>query len=277
MATRKTARKTKQSIDEMPDETPVETSVENPHKGELTTREARARLGGMSASKFSRVLREFGIEPSSNDRGVLRYDAEHVEEMADRLGLNEPSEDPRDLTIRAQQDQLEFMRNYVELLQESERKAMVLLRDENDNIRKLRAEEQRAYLEAIVTTQEAIDRKHERELEMSVASAEQNRKDEAMRYLQMAGSAVLSKVGGNSTQTQLVTRLAAKLDDDDARALAATFELTKEEYSVLQSIRGKSGEDYDLVQRLMRPEEPSPQPQPSTGERKPRSSLSPKV
>ncbi len=121
-------------------------------------------MGGISPQQWSRLLKEHTIPTKVDDRGVPRYDADIIEALRDKLGFS-LSEDPRDRAIASLHEENESLRRYVKELNDHSLKVTHLLRDENDNIRKMRGEEQAQHLKALIATQEALDLTQERNID----------------------------------------------------------------------------------------------------------------
>ena len=141
----------------------------------ITSRECRLILGGISPQQWSRVLKEHTVPNKIDERGVPRYDADIIEALRDKLGFA-VSEDPRDRAIAALHEENDSLRRYTKDVNEYALRIMNVLRDENDSVRKMRAEEQAQHLKALIATQEALDLSAEREIMRAQQAGDEQRK-----------------------------------------------------------------------------------------------------
>jgi len=232
---------------------PAETASEEPSEEWLSTREARMRIGNISPSKWERVRREFRLEGKTDEFGVLRYPSSAVDELADKLGIT--GDDPRDATIAAQRAEIESLRAYTLKMQESERELVKLLRDENENLRKLRAEEQKAHFEAILATQTALDRSAERQAELLRIESKEKRLEALTAMMapsfKKLGEQILSTVnvkqlGAPSMQE---TTLSTEKILAGASAYFASLAITAEQAGAFETVF--TSRQVALLQRAM--------------------------
>jgi hypothetical protein len=150
----------------------------------VSSSEARLTLGGMTKQKWWRVCREYSIKTQLVD-GMVKYDATRVDEVRERLGIatGETHDDPRDVALENFLEENRMLRGYVKELHESERAIVNILREENESLRKLRAVEQKAFLDSMLAMQEAMDHTAERELERKAVEFKQVKMTEGIEML----------------------------------------------------------------------------------------------
>lgn len=208
-------------------------------------------LLGVSRQRWQRLVAEHQLEVRTDDRGVQRFDPVVVEELGDRLGLT-AAQDSTVVALNVLRETIESMSEYVKLVQSSERETVKMLRDENDSLRKLRGEEQKAHWDAVVATQQALDMSEDRHAARQAQSAQEQRKDKLLTMaqpgLEKLAQQLLSTIGTKEDpRLAMLTNIVGKLGDDETAFVAVSMKLNKDEYTALQTLRGKTGDDYDTI------------------------------
>jgi hypothetical protein len=183
-----------------------------------TSRECQIFLGGISKQRWGRLLTEHAIPTQTDDRGVSRYSCDAIIDLGDRLGLSEQT-DSTATALNVLRETLEVMSDYVKQLQGSSFQVLTMLRDENDSLRKLRAEEQASHLSAIRATQEALDRSAERQQAIQQAEGAELRKSVILEYaIQTVAPKLLDQLQ-KSGHANRVIELVKTLDADQVAAI----------------------------------------------------------
>lgn len=167
-------KKTSKTVAE-PSETSEETAEETVW---ISSTQARLALGGVSRQRWHRLHREHAI-PSREVSGFAQYDADAVESLRVDLGIGDGN-DPRDRALASLQEQLDAAHEWakeafaiVGEAHKSEREVLGLLRAENDSMRSLRSVEQKAFLDNIIATQNALNESAARDI--ALRNAEHDR------------------------------------------------------------------------------------------------------
>lgn len=198
-----------------------------------TARECWTILG-ISRQRWQRLVVEQQLIAQTDDRGVQRFDPDLVEEIGERLGFGN-AQDSTVAAMNVLRDTIETMSDYVKLVQSSERETVRMLREENDSLRKLRAEEQAAYLKNLEATQEALDHSAERAQMLQHAQGIELRQSLALEWLMTKIGPKIIEQWQASGHTKKIIELVRALDDSQVEALKVL--VNDEQRAAIEALR----------------------------------------
>lgn len=199
-----------------------------------THRECQVFLGNISKQRWARIRAEHAIACQTDDRGVDRFSAQAVIDLGERLGLA-ASTDHNHVALEVLRDTIESQGEYVKLLQDNIIKVITVLRDENDSLRKLRAEEQAAHLKSLEATQEALDHSAERAQMLQHAQGIELRQSLALEWLMQKIGPKIMQQWEASGHVKKIVSLVQGLDNSQVEALKVL--VTDEQREAIESLR----------------------------------------
>lgn len=175
---------------------------------------------GVTRQKWQRIVAEHPteLEPKTDDRGIQRFNPDAVEEICDRFGFG-ASADASTIAITTLRETIESQTDYIKTLQSSEREYARMLREENDDLRKMRKEEQAAHLHALEATQEALDHSAERKAMLQAQEGSELRKSLALEWLTTKIGPKLIEQWRSSGAIKKIAAFVRKLSPDNVAAL----------------------------------------------------------
>lgn len=209
------------------------------------TKSRAAKILGKSVSTIIQMQKTGELHPVKDVDGNWRYDPDELAEFV-----------PEDAAsgMLSLTEAISHFRKQSEDLFGFALDCMRLLREENENMRMMRKEEQRAHLDAMVAKEEALNHSTERQVKLKAAESEAAWKQQAVTMAQPALSAILRKFStgkGANPEVAALSGILTRLTDDDVNALAVLGKMKPEEYEALQRLRGKTGDDTKMPESIL--------------------------
>lgn len=170
----------------------------------------------------------------SEDGGIPRWDPSVVDELAERYQLANPN-DAVTVAVTTMKEVMGTMSDYIKVLQGQNSALAQLLVTENDGLRKLRENEQKAHLEAMLATQEALDLSAERKMALLSQEGSEIRKATAVEWLtKVVGPKLLEQIQNSGASAKIV-ELARSLNTDQIEALRLV--VSAEQFAAIEQLR----------------------------------------
>jgi len=218
--------------------TPSETDDETTW---LSGHDARQLLGGVSRQRLAQLKAEHSI-PTKTDNGIMRYDESAVLEARDRMGIGS-DEDPSAVALQTLRENNAMLSDHIRQIHASVKLTLDTLLAENADIRKMRAEESKAHLAALVATQEALDLSAERKHMLESSQAREARMHMATHWMITTLGPEILKQWRSGQQSEKITRVIRALEPEQFEALKVF--VPKEDLPALEELRNERRGNHD--------------------------------